>query len=113
METTKLINLQSMDICKFVIPHNIGHIIEMKAKITYVDPKKGLAYLQVQSRDKDPQTFTTSSFSTQDTLVVEKDRNLINLIYRVDKSIQLKQILPTNYAESLLYLHGKRIIDAI
>ena len=45
METTKLINLQSMDICKFVIPHNIGHIIEMKAKITYVDPKKGLAYL--------------------------------------------------------------------
>ena len=64
MDCTKLISLLSMDICKFVIKHNIGHLMEMQAVVTYVDPKKGLAYVQVQSRTKDPETSTQENCDT-------------------------------------------------
>ena len=38
----------------------------------------------------------------------------MNLTYKIDKSkIRVKQIMPSSYEESLLYLQGKRTLDAM
>ena len=117
MESTKFIHLDSVDICNFMISHYTGHILEMQAEITYTDPKKGLAYVQVSSRDKDivnSSTATSDQSQLNDSCFArDEKRNVLNLIYRVDRSIKLKQILPTDYSQSLRYLEGKRIIDVL
>lgn len=45
VESTEHICLQSIDICNFLTPHYIGNILELRAKVIYTDPKKGLAYV--------------------------------------------------------------------
>ena len=117
MDSIKLIKLDTIDICNFKIPHLINHTLQLHAEVTYVDPKKGLAYVHVVSRDKDHK-FSTTATSDQSKLnascfIRDDERNVMNLIYRVDKSIKLKQILPMDYSQSHLYLEGKRIIDVI
>jgi acyl-CoA hydrolase len=44
-QTINHVELVSLDICKFVKPHFIGEILDMEAKVIYVDVKKGLAYV--------------------------------------------------------------------
>jgi len=48
-ETIKHAELLSMEICKFVQPHHVGQLLEIRARVIYVDQKKGLAYVQVES----------------------------------------------------------------
>ena len=52
-ETTKHVQLVSMEICKFVQPHYVGQLLELQARVIYVDQKKGLAYVQVLSESVD------------------------------------------------------------
>ena len=112
VEMTNHLELISLDICKFEKSHHIGEIIELSARIIYADPKKGLVYVQVESDSYDPATsMEGGSKAALDPL--EKERNLLNLTYKIDRSINLKQIMPKSYSESLLYLQGKRMIDAM
>ena len=102
-EVSKHIELMSLDICKFVKPHFVGQVLELQSKVTYVDQKKGLAYVQVES----------NSFDLASTGSSDDERNILHLTYRVNKTIRLKQVMPKSYSESLCFLQGKRIIDAL
>mmetsp|Transcript_28315 Transcript_28315/g.37796 ORF Transcript_28315/g.37796 Transcript_28315/m.37796 type:complete len:112 (+) Transcript_28315:1064-1399(+) len=107
-ETIKHVELVQMEICKFVQPHFVGQLLELQAKVIYVDQKKGLAYVQVESKSVDLIN------AKQRERFVGDEKNILNLTYKIDKKkIRAKQIMPSSYDESLLYLQGKRTIDAM
>ena len=111
-ELTEHFELISLDICKFEKSHYIGEIIEHTARIIYADPKKGLVYVQVESESYDPASSMEGNKTSLDPFE-EKENNLLNLTYKIDRGVNLKQIMPKSYSESLLYLQGKRMIDAM
>ena len=81
----------------------------MKARVIYVDLKKSLAYVQVESKSSQLQEIYH-----EELIHHGQDRNIMNLTYKIDKSkIRVKQIMPSSYEESLLYLQGKRTLDAM
>ena len=96
VEMTKHLELISLDICKFETSHFIGEIIELAARIIYVDPKKGLAYVQVESESYEPASSMVGNKAFVDSFN-GKARNLLNLTYRIDRNIKLKQIMPKSY----------------
>ena len=95
-EETKHLELMSLDICKLEKSHQIGEVIELAARIIYVDTKKGLAYVQVESESFDPASSMVGHKAFIDPFE-EKERNLLNLTYRIDRNINLKQIMPKSY----------------
>ena len=109
-ESVKHIHLASTDICKFYQPTFVGQIFEIQSKVIYVDPKKGLAYVQVESHSYDPYTAISPDVINQ---FDAAQCNTLNFTYKVDKHIELKHVMPKSYTESLLFLQGMRIIDAI
>ena len=99
---SKHIRLESVDIAIFDKPIHIGEVLELKAKVIYSDPKKRLVYVQVVQETLDPLTTAMSSDGT--TMYEDNERNVYHLTYHVSPEIKLKQVMPKNYEENLLYL---------
>ena len=47
------------------------------------------------------------------TVYEDTEHNLFHMTYQVSPEIKLKQVMPKDYDEQLLYLQGKRVIDAV
>ena len=107
---SQYIRMSSVDVTKFVQPVHVGEILEMSAKVIYSDPKSGRVYLMIEMKTLDPIESEVTSAGT--TIYEDTKRNVFHVTYEVSKDIKLKQVMPTNYEEQLLYLQGKRIIDS-
>jgi hypothetical protein len=81
----------------------VGDILEFRAQATYVCPKTNRVRVRVIGETIDP---VTGLSRTPD----ENQANQFQLTYCVSKEIKLKQILPTTYKQSLLYLQGMRVM---
>jgi acyl-CoA hydrolase len=97
------LQMQNMDIVRFVTPVCVGDILEFRAQITFVDIKNNKVRVRVVCETVSP---TTGKSLTPD----ENTSNVFNLTYQVTK-IKLKQVLPKTYKQSLLYLQGMRVMN--
>ena len=99
---SKHIRMQSLDITKFTTPIFVGEILELKAKVIYSDPKSGRVYLMIEKKTLDPIESEVTSAGT--TIYEDAKTSVFHMTYQVSKDIKLKQVMPTNYEEQLLYL---------
>lgn len=76
------LQMQNMDIVRFVNPVHVGDILEFRAQITYVDTKSNKVRVRVVCETVSP---TTGKSLTPD----ENTSNVFNLTYQVTK-IKLK-----------------------
>ena len=105
------IRLSSVDIAKFENQVVVGEILALEAKVIYSDPKSGRVYVQIEKLTLDPiKSVVTNAGAT---LLEDTKGSLFYMTYQVSKEIKLKQVMPKDYEEQLLYLKGKRIIDSV
>ena len=90
--------MHSMDIAKFVKPVYVGEILEFRAQIIYVCPKSNRVRIRVVAETIDPLTGKS----------LTEEANTFQMTYSVSTEIRLKQVMPTTYKQSLLYLQGMR-----
>ena len=93
-----------MDLVQFKSPVNVGDILEFRGHVVYVDVKTGRVRVRVVSETISPKTGK----STQPD---EEKSNVFHLTYKVS-GLQMKQVLPRTYKESLLFLQGMRVLSA-
>lgn len=105
-ELSNSISQVSIEHINFAHPIFVGDVLSLKAKVVFVEPKKGLVYVQVMMRAID---LATGKF----TMHGETDSfgNQLYTIFKVSPNIPLKKVLPGTYTESLFYLKAKRVID--
>jgi acyl-CoA hydrolase len=92
------VSMHSMDIAKFVKPVYVGEILEFRAQIIYVCPKSNRVRIRVVAETIDPLTGKS----------LTEEANTFQMTYSVSTEIRLKQVMPTTYKQSLLYLQGMR-----
>lgn len=105
---SQYISQVSIENVGFAHPVLVGDVISLKAKVIYVDAKRGLVYVQVMIRAMD---LATGKFTTHG-----NDSTYGNQLYttfKVDPDVPLKPVLPTTYTESLFYLKGRRVIEQL